>query len=90
MGRFEEKAEKIKNTCFGYLISKNLVLRIFQKNHLAQMIGPIVLYAHAKNWEDTWSWLGEKNKKSQKTPFLVNLITYDLELIFFIKTIWHK
>ena len=27
----------------------NPALRIFQKNHLAQMIGPIVLEIHAKN-----------------------------------------
>ena len=35
---------------------------LFQKNHLAQTMGPIVLYTHAKNWEDPLSCFGEKAK----------------------------
>ena len=34
----------------------------FQKNRQTQMVGPILLYTHAKNWKDPWSRFGEKAK----------------------------
>ena len=37
-------------------------MTFFQKNHLAQTMGCIVLYPLAKNWEDPWSSFEEKAK----------------------------
>ena len=45
----ERRPKKSKNTFFGQSIPYNPRLRIFQKNHLAQTMGPIVFYTHAKN-----------------------------------------
>ena len=42
-----------KNTFLGHLIPYDAGLRIFSKKNPAQTMGPIVLYTHAKNWEDT-------------------------------------
>ena len=43
----------------------------------------IVLYNHAKNWDDPSIGLGEKAKKSAKTTFCRHLIPYNPGLRFF-------
>ena len=49
-----KKSPKVKKThLFGHLIQYDPELSIFQKNHQAQTMGPIVLYTHAKNQENT-------------------------------------
>ena len=61
--RFGVKCKEVKKpTFFGHLIPYNAGLRIFQKNNLAQTMGPIVLYTYAKNWEDPQSCFELKSK----------------------------
>ena len=47
----------------------NQGLTIFQRDHLAQKIGLIVLYKHAKNHEEPESRFGEKAKNVKKKLF---------------------
>ena len=61
-----EKSPK-REQLFWTLNPYNPGLRIFQKDHLAQTMGPIVLYTHIKNWEDPKSRFGERAKNTTRT-----------------------
>ena len=62
------KAQKVQKPPF--LDIQSPVLRFFQKNHLAQTMGHIVLPTHAKNWEDIRAVLEKKAKEAKTTTFL--------------------
>ena len=62
----EKRPKKSKNTFFSHSITYNLGLRIFQKNHLAQTMSPIVLHTHAKIYKILGAVL-EKKAKSHHT-----------------------
>ena len=53
--RLGVKCKEVKSTFFGHLIPYNAGFRIFQKSILAQTMGSIIFYTHAKNWEDPQS-----------------------------------
>ena len=64
--RVGEKAKKVKEHLF-YPYSPTIQdQKFFQKNHLTQTKRFIVLYNHAKNWEDPYGHFGKNATKVEK------------------------
>ena len=53
----EKRPKKQENTFFGQDTKSSIIwdLEFFQKNHRSQMMGPIVIYTHAKHVKLMWT-----------------------------------
>ena len=60
---FRKKAKKIQ---------QHNPHKFVQKNHLAQAMGPIVFYTHAKKLERSFGRFGEKANKEKKTHTILD------------------
>ena len=70
--RFLENNKTLnKGTLNSHLIVNCAGLIFFQKSNLAQTMRPIVLYNHAKNWEDPRNRFREKAKNLKKRTLVI-------------------